>query len=113
LEDSIISFSIRKIYALLVFCTSCFGKAMQGFWVKYNEGNILPKIHNLLKILSQSNTNLSQDQLEYLLEVNKFQLEGRYPDYMDNFQKICDLQYTDKSLRKIMELRKCLIENLQ
>ena len=52
--------------------------------------------------------NLAKDQLKYLLEVNRFQLEGRYPDYINNIHKICDLNYTEKNLKRIREIKECL-----
>ncbi|OGU12726.1 MAG: hypothetical protein A2X61_10045 [Ignavibacteria bacterium GWB2_35_12] len=87
-------------------------KISKAIWVKHNESNIPPKIHNILKLLSQTPVNLNQEQQEYLIEVNKFQLEGRYPDYLNNIFKICTLEYTENSLKKIDEIRVCLIKNL-
>lgn len=104
--------SARYIHCLF-FAHLALEKLCKALWVKDNEGNIPPKIHNLVKILSQTNASITDDILEYLLEVNKFQLQGRYPDYIDNFHKICDLEYTDKNLRKIIEIKECLIKLLQ
>jgi HEPN domain-containing protein len=88
-------------------------KICKALWVKYNVENIPPKIHNLVKILSQTKVELEKEQLEYLLEVNRFQLQGRYPDYINNIQKICNLEYTEKNLKKIIEIRICLTKLLQ
>jgi hypothetical protein len=66
-----------------------------------------------VKILSKTKVDLAKDKLEYLLEVNRFQLECRYPDYLENINKICDLNYKEKNLKRIKVIKECLIEHLQ
>jgi HEPN domain-containing protein len=97
----------------LFFAHLVLEKISKAIWIKYNESNIPPKIHNILKLLSQTPVNLSMEQLEYLVEVNKFQLEGRYPDYKNTIFRICTLEYTENNLNKIEEIKICLIKNLQ
>lgn len=99
----------RYIHSLF-FAHLALEKMCKAFWVKDNESNIPPKIHNLVKLLSQTKVNLKPEQFEYLLEVNRFQLEGRYPDYINNFRNICDHEYTEKNIKLINEIIKCLID---
>ena len=102
----------RYIHSLF-FAHLSLEKICKALWVKYNIENIPPKIHNLVKILSQTKVNLAKERMEFLLEVNRFQLAGRYPDYINNFYKICSLEYTENNLKKIKEIKECLIKYLQ
>ena len=45
-------------------------KALKAHWVKDNEDNIPPKIHNLTKIASQTNLDLLIDDLKFLGKMN-------------------------------------------
>ena len=49
----------------------------------------------------------------FLEEFNDFQLEGRYPDYLFKINKICTLEYTMSIIKKVQEIKLCLIEKLQ
>ena len=102
----------RYIHSLF-FAHLTLEKLCKALWVKFNDDNIPPKIHNLIKLLSQTKVELEPVQYEYLLEVNRFQLEGRYPDYINNFLNICNLEYTGKNIKEIEEIKKCLIKQLQ
>jgi HEPN domain-containing protein len=86
------------------------GKAV---WIKDNEGNIPSRTHNLLYILSQTQLILTDEQSEFFLNLNRFQLEGRYPEYITKMQLICDEKFTNEIISKTDEQRKWLIENLQ
>jgi len=63
-----------------------------------------PKIHDLVKLASRTKLNLSQDQLEFLLRVNNFNLENRYPDYKQNLYKTLTKNYSEENFNKIKEI---------
>lgn len=65
----------------LFFAHLCLEKLCKAFWVCDNESNHPPKIHNLVYLLKQTTLELNDEQLDFLLVFNDFQLEGRYPDY--------------------------------
>jgi hypothetical protein len=50
--------------------------------------------------------------IDFLEEFNKFQLSGRYPDYMNTMYNMCTKDYTFEQLEKAKEVRQCLIEML-
>lgn len=96
----------------LFFAHLTLEKLCKAFWIRDNKANIPPKTHNLMRLISETNLQISDDQLAYLVEINKFQIQGRYPDYINNFQKICTQKYTKEHLNKIEELKKCLTEQM-
>ena len=86
---------------------------MQANWVKDNSENHPPRTHNLVKILSQTTVQFSEDELSFLEQFNDFQLEGRYPDYMLKIYKVCNGKYTATIMKKIKPIRQCLLKKLQ
>ena len=46
-----------------------------------------PKIHNLVKLADLSKIDFSEEDKLFLMEVNEFNLEARYPDYKQLFYK--------------------------
>jgi hypothetical protein len=113
LGNSIIANEEWQIYSLLIFCPPDFGKICKAFWVKNNENNIPPKIHNLVKILHESRQEISDEDLIFLEEFNDFQLEGRYPDYLFKINTICNKDYTTSIINRVKKIKQCLIEKLQ
>ena len=87
-------------------------KLAKAHWVKNNEDNIPPKIHNIVWLLEKSNVDLGEDMMDFLVKFNRFQLSTRYPDYVNNIYKICTKEFTLQELKKIKEIRKCLLEML-
>jgi HEPN domain-containing protein len=88
-------------------------KLAKAHWVRTNQDNIPPKIHNIVRLLELSNINLGEETMKFLEMLNRFQLSARYPDYINDMYKICTKDYTEKQLEKVKEVRQCLIEMLQ
>ena len=86
-------------------------KVLKAHWIKVNK-EIPPKIHNLLKLLKETNIELSKEDKEYLVKINEFNLEVRYPDQRFEFYKICDYDFTKKYFDKIKEIYQCLIQKI-
>jgi HEPN domain-containing protein len=55
-------------------------KALKGYWV-YKNKTTPPKIHDLLKLALKTSINLPESNLRFLDELNKFNIEARYPEY--------------------------------
>lgn len=81
---------------------------LKAFWVRDNELNFPPKIHNLKRIADDTKLSLTDAQKKFLVKVNEFNIETRYPDYRMKFYKICDKSFTSKYLEKIKEFYKWL-----
>src|ERR1700733_13857625 len=96
----------------LFFAHLVLEKLCKAHWVKDNEGNFPPKVHNLINIVAQTKLELSDEDKDFLVRMNQFQLEGRYPDYqLDLFKKYKAVQ-TKKILDEVNTMRKCLLKNL-
>ncbi|MCF8261786.1 MAG: HEPN domain-containing protein [Melioribacteraceae bacterium] len=85
-------------------------KILKALWVKNNENNIPPKIHNLNKLAEAGKLKLSDQQEELLFDITSFQIETRYPDYKSNFYKKCTKEFSSLYIKKISELYKCILE---
>ncbi len=103
----------RKYLQALFFAHPVIEKYCKAVWVKNNEKNIQPKTHNLIFILSQTPVKLTDQQSEFLLTLNRFQLEGRYPEYITKIRSLCDENFTKEIINKTNEMRKWLAKKLQ
>ena len=88
-------------------------KLAKAHWVRTNQDNIPPKVHNIVYLLRQSNVDLGTETMDFLEHFNDFQLSGRYPDYHNLMYRLCTKEYTSEQLEKVKEVRQCLIEMLQ
>jgi HEPN domain-containing protein len=83
-------------------------KTLKSFWVRDNEDDTPPRIHNLLKLVEQTKLQTNEDQKLFLLNINDFNLEVRYPDYKLKFYKKCNKDFTSKNYIKIKGFYKWL-----
>ena len=97
----------------LFFAHLVIEKICKVLWIKHNEGNVPPRTHNLIHLLSTTPIELSVDKSEFMLRLNRFQLEGRYPDYLNKMHKICNEPFTTTMINKTNELRLWLLEKVQ
>jgi HEPN domain-containing protein len=81
-------------------------KALKAIFVQYSNNQVPPKIHNLTKLARLSNLNLTKEQIDFLEDVNDFQIEGRYPEYKNEMYKIATKQYSEENFKKIKEYYK-------
>lgn len=78
-------------------------KIIKAHFVKDTE-HTPPKIHDLVKLANRTKLHLTQEQLEFLLRVNNFNLENRYPDYKQNLYKTLTKNYSEENFNKIKEI---------
>jgi len=88
-------------------------KLSKALWIKNNTKHAPPFIHNLLKIISQTKDNFTTDQLEFLADMNTFQIKGRYPDYAESLEKTITKDICKEYLNKTKEMIICIREKLQ
>jgi hypothetical protein len=86
---------------------------MQIAMDKHNIENTPPRTHNLIHLLSATPVLLDDEKSEFLLNLNRFQLEGRYPDYLTKLHTICNEQFTQSILSSTNKIRVWLLGNLQ
>ncbi len=102
-----------KILASSFFAHLVIEKLAKAIWIKHNEKNVPPRTHNIIFILSATPIELSDDRSEFMLMLNRFQLEGRYPEYLTKMHRICNMQFTSTMLKQTGELRTWLLNQLQ
>jgi HEPN domain-containing protein len=103
----------KKYLQSLFFTHLVIEKICKSIWIKHNEGNIPPRTHNLIYILSKTNLELPEEISVFLLNLNRFQLEGRYPDYMNKLHKICDSEFTKNMIDNAKNAKEWLTNKLQ
>jgi len=106
-------FSGKKFLQSLFFAHLCVEKICKALWILSNESNIPPKTHNLIYLLSQTTLQPTDAQSEFLLELNRFQLEGRYPEYISQMHLLGNKSFTQNTIEKTNEIRIWLLSKLQ
>ena len=78
-------------------------KILKAFYIRdVNEAP--PRIHNLLRLAEPTTLRLSDEQKQLLMDITRFNIETRYPDYKQSFQKLCTKEFTEDYFMKIKEL---------
>ncbi len=106
-------FKGRNYLQSLFFAHLVIEKICKALWIKHNEGNIPPRTHNLIHLLSTTPLELNDDKSEFMLSLNRFQLEGRYPDYLTKMHNICNELFTKTMIDETNKLRLWLLEKVQ
>jgi HEPN domain-containing protein len=86
-------------------------KVLKALWIQDNVSNEPPKIHNLLKISSQTTTQFSEQQLEYFAEMNQFNSKGRYPEYAMELEKMVTFELSEPYIKEL-KIQVIWIQNL-
>ena len=78
-------------------------KILKAFYIRdVNEAP--PRIHNLLRLAEPTTLQLSDEQKQLLMDITRFNIETRYPDYKQSFQKLCTREFAEDYFMKIKEL---------
>jgi HEPN domain-containing protein len=88
-------------------------KLCKALWIKHNDTNVPPRTHNLIHLISNTHIELDDYLSEFMLGLNRFQLEGRYPEYFTKLHNICNEQFTTKMIDETNKLRLWLLEKVQ
>jgi len=107
------AFNTKNYLHCLFWAHLTLEKLAKAHWVRTHEDNIPPKIHNIVRLLEQSNIDLGEDTMKFLEMFIRFQLSARYPDYINDMYKVCTKDYTSIQLEKAKEVRICLLKMLQ
>jgi HEPN domain-containing protein len=111
-EASELLFSGKKFLHALFFTHLSIEKIRKACWINDNSENIPPRTHNLIFIVSQTKMHLTQRQNEFLLELNRFQIEGRYPEQIDALHKIVNSKMTRSIMDEAKQLQQWLLSKL-
>lgn len=82
-------------------------KLLKAFWVKRNDSNVPPRIHNLVKLAKEAKLSPSAEDIKFLEEVTDYNIETRYPDYKFEFYKLCTKEFSTEQLRAIKDYYVC------
>jgi len=78
-------------------------KIIKALFVK-TKHETPPRIHDLVKLSSTAEIELDDEQIKFLLIVNTFNIEARYPEEKLNFYKICTKEFASENILKINEM---------
>ena len=77
-----------------------------------NPENTPPKIHNLPTLVLKTKLRLTEEEIDFLRDMNQFQIEGRYPDYKNLLYNTYKSEKTKIILDKVNTMRLCLLNKL-
>lgn len=86
-------------------------KILKALVIKKTKDHAKP-IHNLVVLSQDANLILDKADLEFLAEMNKFNIRARYPDYKLSFYKLCTWHYTEPKIKKVNAMYKKLCQKL-
>jgi HEPN domain-containing protein len=78
-------------------------KILKAHYVK-NNLETPPKIHDLVKLANSSGMVFEDSRLKYLLSLNAFNIEARYPEEKLRIYKLCSKEFCKDNIVKIKEL---------
>lgn len=104
----------KKDYVFCLFCVHlCIEKLSKSLWVKENQNsNYPPRIHDVKYLLADTSLIPDSTQSLFIDNLQKYQIEGRYPDYKKLIYSYTTLDYTDKLLNDAKNLKKCLHDKI-
>lgn len=78
------------------------------------NGQFPPKIHNLLNLAEKADIigNISEEQKDFLSELNPLNIEARYPDYKNKISEILTKTYCNELFNKTKGMVKWIKEQL-
>ncbi len=102
----------RSYVPCLFFLHLVFEKLAKATWVKENVSDFPPRIHNILVLLQQTSHLITENEFEFYSLLNRYQMEGRYPDYSLSLGKVTTRQLTKEILTTAEPFKDLLILNL-
>ena len=86
-------------------------KLLKALYVKRLQKHPLFS-HDLLRLAKKFDIDLPDGYDEWLDEITTFNLNARYDDYKQSFNKLCTIEFSNEWITKIETLRKWLINQL-
>ena len=79
-------------------------KLLKAVYVQNNDNKIPPKVHNLVRLAEISNIEIDENKKIILDKISDFNIEVRYPEYKNEFYKLCTKEFAEENINKIKEL---------
>jgi HEPN domain-containing protein len=108
METAEVLLTANKYIEGLFFCHLTIEKILKALVVK-NTNQLAPKSHNLIYLSELAKVNLSDDNSSLLSVLMKYQIEGRYPEYLP---KAPSNDLINDYLCKTKDLLECLRQML-
>ena len=86
-------------------------KLLKALFVKKHQKHSI-FTHDLLRLSKKIGLQTSKDQEEWLDEISTFNINARYDNYKQDFQRLCNEEFTLFWINKIENLRLWLIKQL-
>ena len=102
----------RYLHALF-WCHLLVEKICKALWIKNNQENVPPKIHNLLRILDLAEIIYDGEQEDLLGLLNKFQLEGRYTTEITKINSSLTEIFAENLFSETKKIRLWLLQKLK
>ena len=103
-----------KRFSMAAFCFHlCFKKLLKGLWVKFNDENYPPRIHNLISLHDSAKLNLDDEMKAEPASINAWNLEGRYPDYSTKMYFAITQSFLESKIETPTKIKLFLQEILQ
>jgi HEPN domain-containing protein len=103
----------KKFVQALFFGHLYIEKLMKALWIRDNPSFFPPKTHNILKLLSETRVDLTEDQRIFLFKLNQYQIESRYPEDIEKLYKVTNESLTKEYIHQIENISVCLLKHLQ
>jgi len=106
--------TMDKLYSSGIYDWSLFighlalEKLLKALFVQNNANKIPPKLHNLVRLAEISKIELDENQRILLDRINDFNIEVRYPEYKNEFYKLCTKKFAKEHINSIKELNQWL-----
>jgi HEPN domain-containing protein len=88
-------------------------KFLKAIWIKNNQSNTPPRIHNLIYLHDGSKLNLDEESKDFLKIINTWNQEGRYQEYVNKLHKAISKEFLENRMNDLINLKKCLQEKVQ
>jgi HEPN domain-containing protein len=85
---------------------------LKALFVKVNGGSP-PPIHNLTRLAVESKLTLSEEDLEFLNELLRFNIEARYPKDRIKIRKVCTKKYSMGVLQTVKKWQRRLTAEIR
>lgn len=111
-ETMIALFKSKRYSDSLFFGHIVLEKILKALVVKETKEQA-PYTHNLVNLEKIAKLGLDKKLVEFLNQVNDFNIRARYPEKKLAFYKKCTLKYTEGNFKKIENLYKNLCQRLK
>ncbi len=105
-ETALAMFETRRHLYVAFMCHQTIEKIIKAYWSKFSEEPPL-KIHSLSRLAEKCGLykHLSEEQLEFIDELEPLNIEARYPSYKERLLKSLSDEHCTKLLKQTNELR--------